>query len=195
MRFGTLGSEASNHALVLNRYLEAREIKDAAVDLFLDFRTAFDALLNGDIDFVLQVSVHPQHTECVARTVNRAFIVDTFIASSKPLGILTRTDVANPRTIGLQPATRAYANLSGWTEQIEEASTSTVADGLVAGKYESGVAAIELLDQYPGRFRLDYEIGAVQDAWVLFGREPVCLGDILLWPESPVRKILKLPNV
>lgn len=123
MRFGTLGSEASNHALVLNRYLEAREIQDAAVHLYLDFGEAFDALLSDDIDFVLQVSVHPQHTECVARTVNRAFILDTFIAPSKPLGILTQIDVANPQTIGLQPATRSYADLSTWTEKIDEAST------------------------------------------------------------------------
>lgn len=191
MRFGTLGSEASNHALVLNRYLEAREIQDAAVHLYLDFGEAFDALLSGDIDFVLQVSVHPQHTECVARTVNRAFIVDTFIAPSKPLGILTQIGVAPPRTIGLQPATRGYADLSAWTEQVEEASTSTVADGLVAGRFDSGIAALELLEQYPGRFRLDNEIGPIQDAWIVFGREPVCLGDILVWPEHPVQKLFQ----
>jgi hypothetical protein len=191
VRFGTLGSETSNHALVLNRYLEAREIQSAAVYLFLEFGAAFEALLSGDIDFVLQVSVNPQHTECVARYINRAFIVDTFIAPSKPLGILTRLDVAKPRSIALQPATRDYADLSAWTEQIEEASTSTVTDGLVAGHYDSGITALELLEEYPGRFRIEYEIGPIQDAWIMFGREPVCHGDILLWPESPVRKLLR----
>lgn len=191
MRFGTLGSEASNHALVLNRYLEAREIQDSIVHLYLDFGEAFDALLSGDIDFVLQVSVHPQHTECVARYINRAFIVDTFIASSKPLGILTRQDVSIPKTIALQPATRGYADLSAWTEQIEEASTSTVADGLVARKYDSGIAALELVAEYPGRFKIEHEIGAIQDAWVMFGREAICLGDILVWPEHPVRKLFR----
>ena len=190
MRFGTLGSEASNHALVLDRYLEAREIQNAEVHLFLDFGAAFDALMSGDLDFVLQVSVHPQHTECVARYINRAFIIDTFIASSKPLGILTRLEIIKPRTIALQPATRSYADLSAWTEQIEEASTSTVADGLVAGHYDSGIAALEVLKKYPNRFRVDYEIGPIQDAWIMFGREPVCHGDILVWPNSPVEKLL-----
>ena len=190
MKFGTLGSAASNHALVLRRYLEARRIDGAETRLYDDFLPAFEELVNGDIDFVLQVSVHPQHAECVARYANRAFIADSFIAPSKPLGVLTRSEVTTPKSIALQPATRHYVELSGWETQIEAASITTVADGLLAGEYDSGLTAKELLEKHPGRFRLDLEIGAIQDAWVLFGREPVCREEILIWPESPVRRLL-----
>ncbi len=190
MRFGTLGSEDSNHALVLKRYIDARGIDGVEVRYFLDFGVAFEALLAGEIDFVLQVSVHPQHSECVARYMNRAFIVDTFIAPSKPLGILTRRDIAKPQSIGLQPATRHYADLSKWAKIVDETSTSTVAAGLLAGKYDSGIAATELLTRYPGRLRLELEIGPVQDAWILFGRDPIDIGEIQIWPESPVVPLL-----
>ena len=171
MKFGTLGSKESNHALVLQRYLDAHSITDADVRYCDDFIAAFDDLASGSLDFVLQVSVHPQHSDCVARNVNRAFIVDTFIAASKPLGILTQCDVETPRSIGLQPATRFYADLSAWPEQIDEASTSTVAEGLLEGRYDSGLTALELIDRHPGRFRVDLEIGAIEDVWVLFGRD------------------------
>ena len=190
MKFGTLGSEDSNHALVLRRYLEVRRVADAEVRYYDDFIPAFDDLISGALDFVLQVSVHPRHAECVARTVNRAFPVDTFIARSKPLGILTRKEVDRPKSIGLQLATRHYADLSAWDEQVPEASITTVAEGLLAGRFDSGLAALELLDRNPGRFRLDREIGPVQDAWVLFGREPVSRADILLWPDCPIVRLL-----
>ncbi len=190
LKFGTLGGEDSNHALVLKRYLTARSIENSEVTLFAGFDEAFDALACGQLDFVLQVSVHPDHTECVARYVGRAFIIDTFIASSKPLGILTRRDVEKPKTIALQPATRHYADLGAWDKQIDEASISTVAAGLLSGKYDSGIAAIEVLEQYPDRFRLQLDIGPIQDAWLLFGREPVTTNEIFLWPESPVRRLL-----
>ena len=189
MRFGTLGSEDSNHALVLRRYLDARGVADAETRYYDDFIPAFDELVSGALDFVLQVSVHPLHAECVARYVNRAFLVDTFIAPSKPLGILTRCDVERPKTIGLQPATRHYADLSDWPEQVPEASITTVADGLLAGEFDSGLAALELLDRHPGRFRLERAIGAIQDAWILFGRAPACEGEILLSSENPLASL------
>lgn len=190
LKFGTLGGADSNHALVLKRYLTARGVAHTDVSYFLDFDEAFDALARGDIDFVLQVSVHPSHTACVARYVGRAFIVDTFIAPSKALGILTRQDVDVPKSIGLQPATREYADLSRWSQQSDEASISTVAEGLLSGKYDSGIVALDLMERYPGRFKLDHVIGPIQDVWVLFGREAVTTDDILLWPESPVRRLL-----
>ncbi len=190
MNFGTLGSSESNHALVLCRYFEARKLIDTRVNYYEDFIPAFEDLSAGTLDFVLQVSVHPQHAECVARFVGRTFIVDTFIAPSKPLGILTRRNVDTPKTIGLQPATLHYSDLSAWTEQVPEASITAVADGLLAGRLDSGITALELMEQYPRRFRLERKIGQVQDAWVLFGREPVCVGDIAIWPESPVVPLL-----
>ncbi len=172
MIYGTLGSEDSNHALVLRRYLNDRNVSDGQVRYFDEFLSAFATLDEGRIDFCLQVSVHPQHAECVARYVNRVFIVDTFIAASKPLGIVSRADVSDPQTIALQPATRHYADLSLWPTQIEEASITTVADGLLSKRYDSGIVALELCERYPGRFRIDVEIGPIEDAWILFANKP-----------------------
>lgn len=146
-------------------------MSDSEIWYFDDFLVAFAALEAGQIDFCLQVSVHPQHAECVARYANRVFIVDTFVAAWKPLGILTRAEIPVPKNIALQPATRHYADLNAWPVQIDEVSTSTVADGLLSGRYDSGLVAMELVERHPGRFRLEVEIGPIQDAWILFGRD------------------------
>lgn len=171
MIYGTLGSEDSNHALVLGRYLRAREITEVEIRYYDDFVLAFDDLAAGRLDFILQVSVHPQHAECVARYVNRAFIVDTFVAASKPLGILTRSNVTRPKSIALQPATTHYADLSRWETRIDAVSITAAADALLAGRCDSALTALEYLDRHPGQVRLDGEIGPVEDAWILFGRE------------------------
>jgi len=169
--YGTLGGDDSNHAFVLCRYLAKNGLGDAGTRYYDDFFVAFDDLIDGKIDHVLQVSVHPQHADCVARYVNRAFIIDTFIAASKPLAILTREAVKVPRSIALQPATRHYADLLAWTEQIDEISTSTVTEGLLAGRFDSGLTALDLVEKHPGRLRVETEIGAIEDVWVLFGRD------------------------
>ena len=169
--FGTLGGDTSNHAFILSQYLRKHGLDKSSATYYDDFFIAFDDLIAGSIDRVLQVSVHPQHADCVARYVNRAFIIDTFIAASKPLGIVTRKDVNLPQSIALQKATRHYTDLSTWTKQIEETSTSTVAEGLMDARFDSGLTTLDLVDRYPERFRIDRNIGAIEDVWVLFGRD------------------------
>ncbi|MCB1744277.1 MAG: hypothetical protein KDK91_28165, partial [Gammaproteobacteria bacterium] len=150
MRFGTLGSEHSNHALVLRRYLAFRGLDTAEVVLYESFAPCFESLARGELDFVLQVSVHPSHAECVARNLNRLFLVDTFIAHSHPLAVLTRSEVEQPRSIGLQAATRDYLNLDAWPEQIFMSSTTAVAEALMQGRCDSGITARSLSQRHPG---------------------------------------------
>lgn len=190
MLFATLGPEASNHALVLRRYLEARGLRQAHMRLFDDFAAAFDALLSGAVDYVLQVSAHPAHGDCVGRTMGRAFIVDTFIAESRPLALLTRMDVEVSRSIGLQPATRHYTDLSAWRQQMEEPTIVAVAEGLLAGRYDSGIAALDTTEHHPGRLRAERILGAALDAWILFGRTRLDNG-FVLWPDAPVRQLFE----
>lgn len=186
LRFGTLGSEGSNHSLIVRRYIEFRRLDGAEVKLFADFDAAFEALVVGTIDFLLQVSVHPSHTDMVARYTNRAHIVDAFIAPSKVLAIVTRQSVATPKTIALQPATRCYADLSRWERQIPEASIMTVAEGLLADKYDSGLTSLEIAEKHPDKLRVDHVIGSISDVWVLFGRTPIPKDPITAWPDAPV---------
>lgn len=188
--FGTLGPAASNHAFVLSRYLAARGLAQARMEFFSDFEMAFDALLDGALDYVLQVSAHPSHSDCVSRTMGRAYIVDTFIAASKELAILTRTDITTPRTIGLQPATRYYADLSAWSHQVDEPTIAAVAEGLLAKRYDSGITAQEIADQNPDILRVEMRLGAALDAWILFGRRPL-EQDFVIWPDAPVTRLLR----
>lgn len=186
--FGTLGPASSNHAFVLSRYLAVRELEHARIELFSDFEQAFEALLDGAIDHVLQVSAHPSHSVCVSQTMGRAYIVDTFIAASRELAILTRAEVTTPRTIGLQPATRYYADLSDWTQQVEEPTIAAVAEGLLAKRYDSGITARNIAKQNPDLLRIDMTLSAALDAWVLFGRSRL-KRDFVIWPDAPVTRL------
>ncbi|MFY0992617.1 hypothetical protein [Halomonas sp. C05BenzN] len=185
MRFATLGPAGSNHELVLERYLAVRGLARADIRLVDAFPTAFEALLAGEVDYVLQCSAHPSHGDCVGRYMHRAFPVDTFIAGSKPLAVLARTEVAVPRRIGLQPATRHYTDLAGYAEQVEEASIVTVAEGLLAGRYDAGICALEVLERHPDRLRLVEDLGPALDVWVLFGRQKLAEA-LVVWPDAPV---------
>lgn len=186
LRFGTLGTEGSNHSMIVRQYIAFRKLEGAEVVLFTDFREAFEALVSGDLDFVLQVSVHPSHTEMSARYVHRVHVVDTFIAPSKSLAIISRKDVESPLSIAFQPATKHYADLSAWPRQIDEVSIMTVAEGLHAGRFDSGITSVELVEQAPDRFRIDRLFGPITDVWVLFGREPLDIRALTAWPEAPV---------
>lgn len=191
LRFGTLGTEGSNHSMIVRRYISFRQLDGADVVLFTDFRKAFDALVAGDLDFVLQVSVHPSHTEMSARYVHRVHVVDTFIAPSKSLAIVTRKDVEKPLSIAFQPATKHYADLGAWPKQIDEVSIMTVAEGLREGRYDSGITSVELVEQAPDRFRIDKLFGPITDVWVLFGRRPLDIQALSAWPDAPVRRLFE----
>lgn len=191
LRFGTLGTEGSNHSMIVRQYIAFRALADAAVVLFTDFRDAFEALVAGDLDFVLQVSVHPSHTEMSARYVHRVHVVDTFIAPSKSLAIISRKDVAKPRSIAFQPATKHYADLSAWPQQIDEVSIMTVAEGLREGRFDAGITSIELVEQAPDRFQIDQLFGPITDVWVLFGRQPLDIRTLSAWPDAPVCRQLR----
>ena len=186
LRFGTLGTEGSNHSMIVREYNAFRKLEGVEVVLFTDFREAFEALVAGNLDFVLQVSVHPSHTEMSARYVHRVHVVDSFIAPSKSLAIITRTDMEQPRSIAFQPATKHYADLSAWPHQIDEVSIMTVAEGLREGRFDSGITAVELVEQEPDRFRIDQLFGPITDVWVLFGRQPLDIRSLSAWPEAPV---------
>ncbi|MDI5934335.1 hypothetical protein [Halomonas kalidii] len=189
MRFATLGPAGNNHLLVLERYLAARGLEDAEIRPFDSFDAAFPALLAGEVDYLLQCTAHPSHGEWVGRTMHRAFPVDAFIAPSKPLAILARRGVAEPRRLGLQPATRHYADLSAYAEQIEAPTTVDVANGLLDGRFEAGLCAREVLDAHPDALRLVEDLGPALDTWVLFGRERLA-GELILCappPSQPTR--------
>ncbi|QOR39707.1 hypothetical protein HNO52_15165 [Billgrantia diversa] len=180
MIIATLGPEASNHVLVLRRYLEARGLADAQVKLFDDFPAAFAALVAGEVDRVLQCTAHFSHADCVGRHMHRAFPVDAFVAGSHPLALLARREIAEPRQVARQPATRFYTDLSSFEEEIDAPTTVAVAEGLVAGRFEAGICARQVFEDRPDELRLIEDLGPALDVWVLYGTEPLSDDSALL---------------
>jgi hypothetical protein len=193
VRLITLGPAGSNHELVARRYAAYHGRTDAAIDLVLDFHDAAEAVLAGRAGYMLQAAAHPQTAEIIGRYLNRLFVADTFIAPSKPMALLAREGVSRPRTLALQPATRSYVDVTQWQEVIEEQSTVSVGAGLLDGRYDAGIALLELHDANPGVFRVVQSIGTVDDAWLVYTRQRTCTDGILAWRDSPVGRALRSP--
>ncbi|MEM7252145.1 MAG: hypothetical protein AAF493_12030 [Pseudomonadota bacterium] len=189
--FATLGPSGSNHELVTERYIEFHNISDAQVALVTDFDDAVEMVLRGDADHIVQVAVHPDTAAVVAKTRTQLFLIDSFIAPSKPLAVVTRRGVSQPRSLGLQPATRDYVDHTRWSEHVPETSIVTVGEGLLAGRYDSGITALELAHRHPDELVIDEVIGTVDDVWLVYGRERTCEGEILAWRESPAAAIYR----
>lgn len=187
IRFLTLGPDGSNHALVTRRYLDFRRLATASVAYVDDFFVGLEMMAGGDADFMIQVAVHPDCTDVVAKAHfdYGIHIIDTFISPSKDLAILTRVDVETPTQIALQPATKGYADLSAWSTLVPASSTSAVAEGLLNGAYESGITALEVFHRHPRKFRLEKVIGTVDDPWLVFGKKRVCDKGLVAWADSP----------
>lgn len=188
LRFATLGPEGSNHELVTKHYLSFHGQHDAQIMLVSDFTAALDMLVCGNVDHILQVAVHPTTTTLVAQAhfKHQIHVVDAFVAPSHPLAILTRAEVEQPTTLALQPATKDYADTSRWPSLVPEISTATVAEGLLAGRYDSGITRLDLADRYPDRFRVDAVIGTVDDPWIVYGKTRTCESPLLAWKDSPL---------
>jgi hypothetical protein len=173
--------------MIARKYIEARGI-EARVVLIDDFFDGLKLVYEGEADFLFQVAVHPDCADVVAEAHFKygIHIIDTFISPSKDLGVITRRDVAKPRTLALQPATKGYADLSPWEEHIPVSSIMHIADGLLEGRYDSGLTTIEFAEKHPDKLRVDIHIGSVDDPWLVFGKQRVAQGEPLIWPDSPV---------
>ena len=173
MHIATLGPNGNNHELIAWRYLNMRCSGTGRVTLFSHFEEAFQALLAGEVSHVLQCTAHASHSDCVGRYMHRAYPVNTFIAGSKPLALIAQRTIARPAQVALQPATRYYTDLTGYTDIIEAPTTVAVAEGLLAGRFEAGICAEEVLAQAPEKLRLVQSLGPALDTWVMFATTPL----------------------
>ena len=87
--------------------------------------------------------------------------------------------------MALQPATKNYANLDQWDELLPVSSIIRIAEGLLTGKYDSGLTTAEVAEQYPDQLRIDQRIGTVDDPWLVYGKQRVSHGELVAWPTSP----------
>lgn len=172
MRIATLGPSGSNHELIAKRYLKVRYLNEGSVALFTQFEEAFQALITGQVSHVLQCTAHASHSDCVGRYMHRAYPVDTFIAGSKPLALIAQRAIAQPTQVALQPATRYYTDLTAYNT-LDVPTIVAVAEGLLAGRFEAGVCAEEVIAQAPEQLRLIQSLGPALDTWVMFARQPL----------------------
>lgn len=191
LSIATLGPAGSNHELVVRRYLDYLAIADAQVALTSDFAAAVELLRRERVDCVVQCAAHPAVAETIGANRSWLFVVDTFIAPGRALGVLTRSEIESPVSIAFHPATRSYVDLGRWRHHVEEQSTVAVAQGLLAGKYDSGIAALEAASANPDRLRVDETIGAVDDAWLVYARRRVCEHGMVAWRHGPGARWLR----
>lgn len=183
----TLGPSGTNHEMIAQKYIRMRKLR-ANVTLIDDFFDGLEMMHDDQADFMLQVAVHPDCSNVVAKAHFEygIHIIDTFISSSKKLGVITQRGIDTPKTLALQPATEFYADLSNWEEKIYISSIMNIADALLSGKYDSGLTTIEFAERHSDKFRVDIKIESVDDPWLLFGKNKITHGEPVLWDESPV---------
>lgn len=170
--FGTLGPAGSNHDFVAAAFLSAHGLA-GHVRLFPDFDGVFAALGAGEVDFVLQVAVHPSVAESVGGNLGAAHLIDAFVAPSQPMVVLVDAGCARPESLALMPATRSYVDVARWRRVVETPSTVEAWEMLAAGKVDSALTLKRFADGASGRYRIEAEIGAVTDAWLIYGRAPL----------------------
>jgi hypothetical protein len=105
------------------------------------------------------------------------------------MGVLTRAEVAEPRSVGYIPPTAGYFDPASWPVQVHTLSNSDTARRLLAGELDSGFTTLELAWSNPGRFRIDKEIGEVDVVWLVYARTRINTGAMTAWPDAPVRRL------
>ena len=194
--FATLGPTGSNHELAASTYLQFHGLTTVELVLVNNFDHALAMMVDGTVDHIIQAMAHSTTSSLLAKAYfqHDLYAIDTFIAPTHPLAILTRSDVEIPKTLALQPATRDYADLSAWPTLIDEPTTVAVGEGLLAKRYDSGITMLSLVDTHPGRFQTVLELGSIDDPWVVYGRRRTCQGAMLAWRDSPAGRLHRGSN-
>ncbi|NDZ18381.1 hypothetical protein C7T35_25865 [Variovorax sp. WS11] len=190
LTFSTLGLEGSNHHFVLRQYLDARGIAEATrIVLFDDFHSGARALIAGEADYLLQCAVHPAAAEITGTYRAAMVVVDAFISPSRPMALVRATGSGEGTgRVAVQPATQSYADLSAWSTVVHEPTVLAVQARMAEGRYEAGIVFSSFAAAHPERFELIEPIGAICDAWIVYGREAVDEDRAVVWESSPVAR-------
>ena len=187
IKFATLGPGGTNHELVTQRYIDFHQLKEAEIVPVGDFSHAVDMLKDGRVDYIIQCAVHPDTPNTLGYNFRSIYIVDTFISPSKDLAVLTRKEIANPKTIGaIIPATEAYADLSKWEKKVPVYSIPVIVEKMLAGELDSGLVYLEYAQKYQDKFRIEQVIGSPDDAWIVYGLTRTYKDQVQAWRDSPV---------
>jgi hypothetical protein len=167
--FITLGPAGTCHENALRNYLAFQRLRSFEIVLVTDLLEAIGQVRERPNTFLVQCSAHVQVHLVTERYHEEVFVVDTFIYPTKELGLLVRTDVSEPRSLGIVSATRGYLDLSPWETIVDEPSKPVVAANLLAGRYDAGLTHVHHAKEHPDRLRLEAYYGAVDTTWVVYG--------------------------
>ncbi len=182
--FVTLGPTGTCHERAVSRYAEFQGIDDYRFELITDFFDGLEAVRGRDDAFLVQCSAHPLVHEITEKHWTEVFVVDTFIYPTKPLVLLSRREIAEPRSLGIVPATKGYVDLSQWEEVVDVPSKPIVGEGLLRGDYDSGLTHMEHFEEHADELRLDLDIGEIDTTWVVYGTSKRFQGEVIGIPSA-----------
>jgi hypothetical protein len=168
--FITLGPSGTCHENALLHYLDFQGLDSFETVLVDDLLEAIVQVRDRPNTFLVQCSAHVQVHLVTERYHTDVFVIDTFIYPTKELGLLVRTDVAEPKSLGIVSATRGYLDLAPWETVVDEPSKPVVAANLLAGRYDAGLTHVHHAAEHPDELRLQEYYGAVDTTWVVYGR-------------------------
>jgi hypothetical protein len=177
--FITLGPAGTCHEHALLRYLEFQGLADANIELVSDFLEGLELVHDCPNAFLVQCSAHPQVNIVTERYRQEVFVVDTFMYPAKEMGLLVRTGVEQPRSLGVVPAAAGYVDLNRFERVVEEPANPIVARNLLAGEYDAGVTIAEYADEHPDALRVMERFCEVDTTWLVYGRRRRYQGELI----------------
>jgi len=178
-RLVTLGPCGTCHERATRAYLEFQGVADFELEFIEDFFDGLERIRGDRRAFLVQCSAHPLVHKVTERYWGEVFVVDTFIYPTKPLAVLSRREIEQPRTLGLVPATAGYIDEGDWDEIFDVASKPIVARELLEGRYEAGLTHLEHAQRHPEQLRVEREIGEIDTTWVVYGTQKRFAGQVI----------------
>lgn len=177
--FITLGPAGTCHENALQHYMRFQGVTPSEVVLVEDLLEAIGRVREQPNTFLVQCSAHVQVHLVTERYHEEVFVMDTFIYPTKELGLVVRTDVGEPKSLGIVSATRGYVDLSRFQTIIDQPSKPVVARNLLAGRFDAGLTHVHHAEEHPDELRLVEYYGAVDTTWVVYGARKRFRGDVI----------------
>lgn len=177
--FITLGPSGTCHENALLHYLEFQGIDDYEIVLVEDLLGAIERVRGRPDTFLVQCSAHVQVHLVTERYHTEVFVIDTFLYPTKELALLVRSDVREPRSLGIVSATRGYTDLSRFPTIVDEPSKPVVARHLLAGAYDAGLTHLHYARTHTDALRVQEVYGAVDTTWVVYGARKRFRGEVI----------------
>lgn len=178
-RFITLGPQGTCHENALRHYLDFQGLDAYEIDLAEDLLEAIVRVRDEPNTFLVQCSAHVQVHLVTERYHEHVFVIDTFIYPTKELGLLLRSEVSEPRSLGIVSATRGYLDLERFETIVDEPSKPVVARHLLEGRYDAGLTHVHHAEENPDRLRLAERYGAVDTTWIVYGSQKRFAGQVI----------------